>query len=183
MWTRLEIDTPFPLLLATSVRGIRGLHFGLPGDTSSRPPHPELFQAASRQLAEYFAGRRTSFDLPLDITGTPFQLRVWAELQRIPYGETISYSELAKRIGSPKAVRAVGAASGRNPVPIIVPCHRVIASNGGLQGFGGGLEAKRLLLDLEGCGSCQKALFDLRSGRRRRPGRINAGVTSSMIFP
>jgi methylated-DNA-[protein]-cysteine S-methyltransferase len=121
--------------------------------------HPELFRATIQQLAEYFEGRRTDFDLPLDLSGTPFQLRVWAELQRIPYGETISYSELAARVGSPGAFRAVGAANGRNPVPIIVPCHRVIAADGALQGFGAGLEAKRILLDLENCGSKQGTLF------------------------
>jgi methylated-DNA-[protein]-cysteine S-methyltransferase len=160
MWTKLEIESPFPLFLATSAHGISGLHIGPRRDAAGPPENGDLYEAAARQLAEYFAGCRTSFDLPLDVTGTPFQRQVWAELQRIPYGETISYSELAERIGSPKAVRAVGAANGRNPVPIIVPCHRVIAANGGLQGFGGGLEAKRLLLDLEGCGSRQKALFE-----------------------
>ena len=107
------------------------------------------FAAARQQLTEYFAGKRKQFDLPLNLTGTDFQLRVLEELQRIPYGETRSYGDIASRIGRPKAVRAVGAANGRNPIPIIVPCHRVIGSNGNLTGFGGGLGAKRALLRLE----------------------------------
>ncbi|MDA0706830.1 MAG: methylated-DNA--[protein]-cysteine S-methyltransferase [Proteobacteria bacterium] len=107
------------------------------------------FAAARQQLTEYFAGKRKQFDLPLNLTGTDFQLRVLGELQRIPYGETRSYGDIASRIGRPKAVRAVGAANGRNPIPIIVPCHRVIGSNGNLTGFGGGLGAKRALLRLE----------------------------------
>lgn len=101
------------------------------------------------QLDEYFAGSRTEFDLPLDPAGTPFQLQAWEALRRIPYGETRTYGEQARRIGSPSAVRAVGAANGRNPISIIVPCHRVVGSDGSLTGFGGGLEAKRFLLDLE----------------------------------
>jgi methylated-DNA-[protein]-cysteine S-methyltransferase len=101
------------------------------------------------QLEEYFAGERTTFELPLHPLGTPFQLAVWQELALIPYGVTISYGELARRIDQPLAVRAVGAANGRNPLPIIVPCHRVIGSNGSLTGFGGGLPTKRYLLALE----------------------------------
>ena len=107
------------------------------------------FSAARKQLTEYFAGRRRIFDLPLKLSGTEFQLRVLDELQRIPYGETTSYGDIARRIGRPSAVRAVGAANGRNPIPIIVPCHRVIGSNGSLTGFGGGLGAKQTLLRLE----------------------------------
>ena len=110
---------------------------------------------ARRQLVEYFAGSRQSFDLPLAARGTPFQQRVWQQLRAIPYGETISYAELARRIGSPTAVRAVGAANGRNPIAIIVPCHRVIGSDGTLTGYAGGLDAKRTLLELE----TQHALF------------------------
>jgi methylated-DNA-[protein]-cysteine S-methyltransferase len=101
------------------------------------------------QLDEYFAGTRTDFDLPLSLHGTDFQRRVWLELTRIPYGETISYGELARRIGRPNAMRAVGLANGRNPVSIIVPCHRVIGADGSLTGYGGGLDRKRLLLGLE----------------------------------
>jgi methylated-DNA-[protein]-cysteine S-methyltransferase len=108
----------------------------------------ELGEAA-RQLGEYFAGSRQVFDLPLAPRGTPFQLRVWQELRAIPYGTTWSYGEMARRIGQPNASRAVGLANGRNPISIIVPCHRVIGSTGKLTGFGGGLDRKRRLLDLE----------------------------------
>jgi len=104
---------------------------------------------AIRQLRDYFAGRRTGFDLPLAPEGTPFQQAVWRQLQDIPYGGTISYGELARRVGNPKASRAVGAANGANPIPIVIPCHRVIGADGRLTGFGGGLPVKRALLDLE----------------------------------
>jgi len=109
----------------------------------------EPFATERRQLQEYFAGERRSFDLALNLSGTEFQLRVLEELQRIPYGETTSYSDIARRIGRPKAMRAVGAANGRNPIPIIIPCHRVIGSGGALTGFGGGLDTKEALLRLE----------------------------------
>jgi methylated-DNA-[protein]-cysteine S-methyltransferase len=101
------------------------------------------------QLDEYFAGTRTTFDLPLRLHGTDFQVEVWAQLRRIPYGETISYGELAQRVDRPEAARAVGAANGQNPIAIVVPCHRVIGADGSLTGFGGGLPWKRRLLDLE----------------------------------
>ncbi len=107
------------------------------------------FANAIKQLNEYFAGERHEFDLPLRLDGTEFQLLVLEELRRIPYGETTSYGAVAKSIGRPKAVRAVGAANGRNPIPIIVPCHRVIGSGGDLTGFGGGLDTKKALLRLE----------------------------------
>ena len=107
--------------------------------------HPTLLAAAA-QLDDYFAGRRRSFDLPLDFRGTAFQQRVWAELLKIPFGETRSYGELARNLGDPGASRAVGAANGRNPISIIAPCHRVIGANGALTGFAGGVEAKRWLL-------------------------------------
>jgi methylated-DNA-[protein]-cysteine S-methyltransferase len=107
------------------------------------------FDEPARQLAEYFAGRRRRFDLKLAPEGTAFQRRVWRELTAIPYGETISYSELARRIGNARALRAVGLANGSNPLPIVIPCHRVIGSNGSLTGYGGGLAIKRALLDLE----------------------------------
>ena len=107
------------------------------------------FVDACRQLEEYFAGTRKEFDLPLHLSGTDFQVQVLKELQQIPYGETTSYGEIAKRIGRPKAMRAVGAANGRNPIPIIIPCHRVIGSSGDLTGFGGGLDTKEALLRLE----------------------------------
>jgi methylated-DNA-[protein]-cysteine S-methyltransferase len=111
--------------------------------------HPVLIEA-ERQLREYFAGRRTAFALKLDLVGTPFQRKVWNALLTIPFGETRSYGEIAKQIGSPVAVRAVGAANGRNPVAIVAPCHRVIGSTGKLTGFAGGLGAKACLLALEG---------------------------------
>ena len=108
-------------------------------------PFPEI----SAQLDAYFAGDREDFDLALAPHGTPFQQRVWAELTRIPYGETMSYSEVAQRLGDPKLVRAVGLANGRNPISIVIPCHRVIGANGSLVGYGGGLERKKWLLEHE----------------------------------
>lgn len=110
---------------------------------------PVALDAAKRQLAEYFDGTRRDFDLPLAADGTTFQLRVWEELRRISYGETISYGDLARRIGRPAASRAVGAANGRNPLAIVVPCHRVIGADGTLTGYGGGLPVKQALLALE----------------------------------
>jgi methylated-DNA-[protein]-cysteine S-methyltransferase len=110
---------------------------------------PPVLKDTAAQLEEYFAGERTEFDVPMELDGTAFQKEVWAELSRIPYGETISYGELARRVGRPKGPRAVGQANGRNPVPIIVPCHRVLASNG-IGGYGGGLPMKRSLLAVEG---------------------------------
>jgi methylated-DNA-[protein]-cysteine S-methyltransferase len=110
---------------------------------------PARLHAVAAQLEEYFAGARKTFDLPLATCGSPFQRRVWRALLEIPYGETESYGELARRIGAPSASRAVGRANGSNPIPIIVPCHRVIGGGGMLTGFGGGVERKRYLLDLE----------------------------------
>ena len=118
-----------------------------------------LFREAADQLRAYFAGELTEFDLPLATGGAPFQQRVWAELRRIPYGSTMSYGELARRIGNPKASRAVGAANGSNPISIIIPCHRVIGSDGRLTGYGGGIDRKAWLLDHEaGRGPGQLAL-------------------------
>lgn len=108
-----------------------------------------LLEEAFRQLHEYLAGKRREFTLPLDAQGTEFRRRVWRELRNIPYGETVSYQTVAERIGNPKAARAVGAANGRNPIPIFIPCHRVIGASGNLVGFGGGLELKEKLLNLE----------------------------------
>ena len=108
-----------------------------------------LFREAADQLRAYFAGELTEFDLPLATGGAPFQQYVWAELQKIPYGSTISYGELARKVGNPKASRAVGAANGSNPISIIIPCHRVIGSNGKLTGYGGGIERKKFLLEFE----------------------------------
>jgi len=117
----------------------------LPERHNDTPPLGE----ARRQLEAYFAGELREFDLSLAPSGSEFHLRVWDELRKIPYGETISYGELASRVGDPTAARAVGAANGRNPLPVIVPCHRVIGADGSLTGFGGGLERKRKLLELE----------------------------------
>lgn len=128
---------------------------GFPEGKMRRDPDPDWifnekpFAAACQQLREYFGGKRKAFDLPLHLSGTEFQIQVLEELQRIPYGETTSYGAIAKRIGRPKAVRAVGAANGRNPLPIVIPCHRVIGSTGDLTGFGGGLQTKEALLRLE----------------------------------
>ena len=113
------------------------------------PKHPVL-RETERQLADYFAGRRKAFDLTLDFAGTEFQKKVWRALLTIPFGETRSYAQIARQIGRPKAVRAVGAANGRNPISIVTPCHRVIGSGGALTGFAGGLDVKAQLLRLEG---------------------------------
>ena len=109
----------------------------------------ELLSMATIQLDEYFQGKRTTFSLPFKLTGTPFQLAVWKELQNIPYGKTTSYKEIAQKINKPKAYRAVGMANNKNPLPIIIPCHRVIGSNGKLIGYAGGLTLKNYLLELE----------------------------------
>ncbi len=128
----------------------------LPGPLPDRDHFPagtargeHLLHEAREQLAAYFAGRLRRFDLPLAPQGTPFQLRVWRALQDIPYGRTCSYAELAAAVGSPRACRAVGQANGRNPLMIVIPCHRVIAAGGGLGGYSGGLDIKRFLLRLE----------------------------------
>ncbi|MCJ8143638.1 methylated-DNA--[protein]-cysteine S-methyltransferase [Ancylobacter sp. A5.8] len=149
---------PSPVGLLTLVAADHGLVAVLwPADDPARvrlpalleaPDHPVLAEAA-RQLGEYFAGARTVFDLPLAPRGTEFQRAVWRALDAIAYGETRSYAQIARQVGSPKAFRAVGAANGRNPISIITPCHRAIGSNGTLTGFAGGLEAKRYLLALE----------------------------------
>jgi methylated-DNA-[protein]-cysteine S-methyltransferase len=119
-------------------------------DPSWRAAHDaNPFRAIRRELEEYFAGERTRFEVPLAPGGTPFQRAVWRELERIPYGTTTSYREIARRVGRPLAVRAVGAANGRNPISIVVPCHRVVGADGSLTGYAGGEDAKRRLLDLE----------------------------------
>ncbi len=126
--------------------------------TRDRWANDRLFDAARSQLDAYFERKRKSFDLPIALSGTPFQLRVWAELRRIDFGTTISYRELAERLGKPGASRAVGSANGANPIAILVPCHRVIASDGSLAGFAGGVAVKRALLDHERAGAGQFAL-------------------------
>ena len=146
-------ESPAGNLLLTGNELLEGLHFPL-GKTRIEPEKDwiykkELFLQAIDQLKAYFKGELTRFDLELNVQGTDFQKTVWRELVKIPYGETISYGQLAQRIGNPKASRAVGMANGKNPISIIIPCHRVIGKNGSLTGFGGGLDAKRTLLDLE----------------------------------
>ncbi len=120
-----------------------------PRQESFGEPDATPFGEVAEQLEDYFAGRRTEFDLPVSLAGTPFQRRVWAALREIPFGETLSYGQLADRIGQPTAARAVGLANGRNPIGIIVPCHRVVGSSGSLTGYGGGVERKQYLLDFE----------------------------------
>jgi methylated-DNA-[protein]-cysteine S-methyltransferase len=148
-WTRIEA-AGYTLAVTASDAGIRAvdLHGTAEPEGEERPSNRFLREAVA-QLRAYFAAELREFDLPLDMVGTEFQKRVWDQLRRIPYGETRSYSNVAHTIGAPKAVRAVGAANGRNPVPIVVPCHRVIGAGGSLTGFGGGLPMKRFLLDLE----------------------------------
>lgn len=141
------IHTPLGPLLATATdQGLTSLRFD--PDTEAHDAHPVL-ELARAELDAYFRGDLRDFTVPVAQNGTPFQRRVWDELRRIPYGHTISYAQLAARVGNPAAVRAVGGANGANNVPIIVPCHRVIAADGTLGGFGGGLDRKRRLLALE----------------------------------
>ena len=148
------LDTPIGELLLAG-EGDELSMIGFPKGAMRRDPEPdwiyneEPLEKARTQLAEYFSGERKNFDLPLKLSGTEFQVSVLEALLEIPYGETTSYGAIAKQIGRPKAVRAVGAANGRNPIPIIVPCHRVIGSSGDLTGFGGGLDTKEALLRLE----------------------------------
>ncbi len=141
------------LLLAGDSEGLRQITFSHNGSPARPDPgwqeDPSELVEVVRQLRAYFAGELESFNLSVTPDGTPFQQRVWSELLKIPYGETISYGELARRIGSPNASRAVGLANGSNPIPIVIPCHRVIGSNGKLTGYGGGLPIKEKLLALE----------------------------------
>jgi methylated-DNA-[protein]-cysteine S-methyltransferase len=161
-----RLQTPVgELLLTASDTALTGVYF----PTSRRGPPPthradwtedagqgptgptsEMLARAVQQLNEYFAGQRTTFDLPLEAMGSVFEHRVWKALRSIPYGTTTSYGDLAKRLGDPNATRAVGSANGKNPIPIIIPCHRVVGANGDLTGFGGGLDRKRWLLEHEG---------------------------------
>jgi methylated-DNA-[protein]-cysteine S-methyltransferase len=161
-----EIDSPVgPLLVVADESGLRRIFFPEEGRAHApeagwvRDPRP--FARLHEQLAEYFAGRRRTFALDLAPEGTAFQRETWRALSAIPYGETISYAELARRVGRPNASRAVGAANGANPLPIVVPCHRVIGADGSLTGFGGGLPVKRALLELEGA-ACVAAKGQLR---------------------
>lgn len=147
-----HVESPIGrLLLESDGESLIGLHMETtryPVDTQGRVNNPTVapLRAARTQLEEYFAGGRRRFELPLRLAGTDFQRRVWQGLQQIDFGETWSYAQLARQIGSPRAMRAVGLANGRNPIAIIVPCHRVIGADGSLTGFGGGLERKEWLL-------------------------------------
>lgn len=148
------IDSPIgPLTLAGTGRTLRHLRMveqtHEPDRSTWQPGDSEAFPDAVDQLAAYFAGELSVFDLDLELDGTPFQRRVWAALRTIPYGQTRSYGQIASQIGAPGAARAVGLANGRNPIAVIVPCHRVIGSSGGLTGYGGGIERKTRLLELE----------------------------------
>jgi methylated-DNA-[protein]-cysteine S-methyltransferase len=152
------------LLLAGDEEGLRFVSFAEgkhpPKPESDWRYHTEPLQRAVGQLSDYFAGNLRRFDMPLQLRGTPFQLTVWRALQDIPYGQTISYGELARRVGNPHGSRAVGLANGSNPIAIVVPCHRVIGSNGKLTGYGGGLDNKETLLALERKhGAAQAALY------------------------
>jgi methylated-DNA-[protein]-cysteine S-methyltransferase len=153
------IDSPLgKLLLLGDDQALQGLYMqdgrkptaiGEGWQRSARP-----FATVTEQLREYFDGRRVTFDVPLLMHGTPFEQRVWRALREIPYGETVSYGEIARRIGQPAGARAVGLANGRNPIAVVVPCHRVVGANGTLTGYGGGLERKRILLELEHGQTC-----------------------------
>lgn len=160
-WLQSMASPLGPVTLAADARGtLVYLGFGardprtrllevLDPEAGALSADPDVLLPVRRQLEAYFQGRLRAFDLPIAPRGTPFQLRVWAELRRIPYGRTISYGELARRLGDPKLTRAVGAANGANPISIIIPCHRVIGADGSLVGYGGGLDVKRGLLALE----------------------------------
>ncbi|MFK5635744.1 methylated-DNA--[protein]-cysteine S-methyltransferase [Ornithinimicrobium sp. LYQ103] len=166
--TYLLTDSPVgPLRLVSDGEHLTGLFFAEHRHAPERAgtevglgEAPAVLREAVVQLADYFAGRRTDFDLPLAAEGTPFQQRVWALLRQIPYGRTRSYGQLAAELGQPGASRAVGLANGRNPLSIVVPCHRVVGADGSLTGYGGGAERKRALLDLErGSASVGDQLF------------------------
>ncbi|MFY2558665.1 methylated-DNA--[protein]-cysteine S-methyltransferase [Corallococcus terminator] len=162
-----HIESPVgALLLAGNDEGLRLIEFHTPRHPMRRSEDWQegdhaVLRDTQKQLDEYFAGKRRGFELPLAPQGTQFQRQVWLELANIPFGGTISYAELALRLDRPTATRAVGAANGRNPIPIVLPCHRVIGSNGSLTGFGGGLPTKQFLLRLEGAMPRQVDLFAL----------------------
>ena len=143
-----HIETPIGRLkLCADGDGLCALRFAATGEEMDAAP---VLLQAERELKEYFAGRRTAFSVPLSMHGTPFQMAVWEALRTIPYGETRSYGELAAQIGRPRACRAVGMANHVNPLPILVPCHRIVGADGHLTGYAGGLEVKKYLLELEG---------------------------------
>jgi O-6-methylguanine DNA methyltransferase len=150
-WTDAEVAPGVTVRIVACAEGLQAIRFGAEAGAGdgARNGRNALLEEAARQLRAYFAGEARAFDLQLDMRGTEFQKRVWRELLKIRYGETRGYGETAAAMGAPKAVRAVGAANGANPLPIVVPCHRVIGAGGKLVGYGGGLELKRRLLELE----------------------------------
>ena len=158
-WTEVRVVDGVDLRLVASASGIRAIEFDLqPVPDCQRNDRNPLLLEAARQLRAYFARQLREFQLPLDMQGTDFQKRVWGQVAAIPYGETRSYLQIAQALGSPQGVRAVGAANGANPVPIVVPCHRVIGAKGKLVGYGGGLALKQRLLELEGAMALPLAL-------------------------
>ncbi|MDZ7759041.1 MAG: methylated-DNA--[protein]-cysteine S-methyltransferase [Desulfovermiculus sp.] len=140
------------LLLIGTEKGLCGMSFDPIRSEEPEPNEilPAYMDQAKEQLLEYLLGRRTGFEIPLDCEGTPFQLRVWRALRQVPFGHTVSYQDIAREIGNPKACRAVGGANNKNPLPIIIPCHRVIGRDGRLVGYGSGMWRKKWLLQLEG---------------------------------
>lgn len=147
----LTISSPVgSLVLRASNKGLVSIDRGKAARVKGEAKAERNVALAASELAEYFAGKRRKFTVPLDLQGTPFQLQVWQTLRRIPFGKAVSYGEEARMLGKPKAARAVGSANGRNPIPIIVPCHRVVAGDGSLGGYSAGLPMKRKLLALEG---------------------------------
>lgn len=151
----LLVASPVGMLrLGASEKGLLSIDVGKstmsPMTTAKNADAQRVLATARKQLAEYFAGKRQQFDIPLDLHGTVFQIKAWKELGRIPFGQTISYGQQARNVGNPKAFRAVGSANGKNPIPIIVPCHRVVAADGSLGGYSLGLKMKKQLLALEG---------------------------------
>ncbi len=151
-WSDVQVDDEVRVRISAAESGIRSIEFA-PARASGgqRNDGNPLIEETARQLRAYLRGTRRDFDLPLDMQGTAFQKRVWRYLTTIPYGQTRSYRQVAEAIGAPSAVRAVGSANGANPIPIVVPCHRVIGAGGKLTGYGGGLPLKQKLLELEGC--------------------------------
>jgi methylated-DNA-[protein]-cysteine S-methyltransferase len=170
-WAWTSLDTPIgPLLVAGGDAGLRTIRF--PADGVLAAPEPgwkrdeRALGEATDQLRAYFAGERRHFELELAPVGTPFQRQVWRLLAELPYGTTTSYGSLARALGKPGAARAVGAANGRNPLPIVLPCHRVVGADGSLTGFGGGLEAKRWLLRHEGIALPEQGRLFRRPGQQ-----------------
>lgn len=151
-----KMTTPIgPLYLIASAKGLKGIYWSkqeikLVASLDNSRQEEKILDDASRQLAEYFAGTRKSFNVPFDLEGTPFQIKVWNALSKIPYGQTAAYQDIARNINNSKAVRAVGSANGKNPLCIMIPCHRVITSAGTIGGYAGGINVKRQLLALEG---------------------------------